>query len=587
MHPALINEALVSSPPHPADSQLSEAIRFARCALRKRYGLSSQGSPILSFIKFDKVNITLRRAGRLRASMSGRGPDMEQAIAAAIDKCSRDARFGAPVEADEVESCVIELWIQLTAEPLDVRSPRELERGLVLGIHGVEISLNGRSAYYKPSVPLTSDLSTPENLLDKLCVKAGLAMGAWREEEAAVHRTEWLHIVEAPAEASGYRRLRRLRSPDRPSLDRESIGAAACAAASRLVAGQDGDGCFLYRYDPLKDRSESGRFSSVRHAGCSYALAWLGAWLGETAGGEFTWSAARALAKLLRQARSFPGHENALYIAEGSGTQGRLGTAALTLLALQFDPLDTLFEEHRHGLCQTVLALQDPAGWFEPSVNRDHPRESNQDYYPGEALAALGRELSRGREERIVGAFARAFPYYREYFRRHPTTAFILWQADAWRLFDEYSTAAAQPSPYASFVFEMADWLLSFQYTPENSPFPEFAGGFPRPATARYSSACYTEAIARACGVALRHGEIERALRYRAAARSGLSFVRRLQAGPESAFLFPRPELATGGITANLSTFAMRSDFDQHAITAYLAALEVSREWPEHAILDA
>ena len=29
--------------------------------------------------------------------------------------------------------------------------------------------------------------------------------------------------------------------------------------------------------DPLKDEASSGQFSSVRHAGCAYALAWLGA----------------------------------------------------------------------------------------------------------------------------------------------------------------------------------------------------------------------------------------------------------------------------------------------------------------------
>jgi hypothetical protein len=132
----------------------------------------------------------------------------------------------------------------------------------------------------------------------------------------------------------------------------------------------------------------------------------------------------------------------------------------------------------------------------------------------------------------------------------------------------------------------MVDWLLKLQYTTGNSRCGEYIGGFPHPATPRYSSACYTEAVVRACGLACRHGLPARIARYRDAARAGLSFVRRLQVGPESAFLFPRPERAVGGISANLSTFAMRSDFDQHAITTFLAALEVAREWPDHAILD-
>jgi hypothetical protein len=553
-------EALVA-PARLTEEELRRAVRCARDLLRRRYGLPAIDRPALPEVEFDKVNITIRREGHLRASMSGRGAGLEHAIANAVEKCARDDRFGAPLATAEAADCVIELWIQTGADALEMPD-------LLLGIHGVEVRLNGHYAYYKPSVPLTSDLSTPAEILEKLCGKAGLPPDAWRDPAATVRRTHWLHVVDSPDDSP--RVLRRLRNPEAPSLDRASIQEAACAAARRLVAGQGSDGAFLYRYDPLKDQAQPGRFSSVRHAGCAYSLAWLGEWLGEDAGGPFTWGAARALAKLFHHVRTLPDDEHALYIAEGNGKQGRLGTSALALLALQFDPLRDLFAPHRAGLSRTLLALQNPAGWFEPAVDRESPKESNQDYYPGEALTALGRELSRSADDAIAAAFTRAYPYYRDYFRRQPSTAFILWQVDAWRLFDD-----------CAFVFEMADWLLQFQYTEG-----EFAGGFPRPATARYSTACYTEAIVRAYGVALRHGDLARAARYRAAARAGLRFVRRLQVGPESAFLFARPDLALGGITANLSTFAMRSDFDQHAITAYLAALEVSRDWPGHAILD-
>jgi hypothetical protein len=546
------------APAQLTEVELERAVRFAREALRRRYGMPASGSPALPLVEFDKVNITIRRAGRLRASMSGRGASLQRAIEAAVEKCARDDRFGGPLVAGEVEDSVVELWVQVGSEPLDGRE-------LMLGVDGVEIRLDGHYAYYKPSVPLTSDLGTAAEVLEKLCGKADLPPDAWRDPAASVRRTQWLHVVDSPD--GGSRVLRRLRSPHAPALDRASIEEAACAAARRLAAGQNGDGAFLYRYDPLKDQAQPGRFSSVRHAGCAYSLAWLGSWLDEEAGGTFTWSAARALALLFHNARALPEDDTAMYLAEGNGRQGRLGTSALALLALQFEPLREIFAEHRAGLRRTLLTLQNAAGWFEPAIDRESPKESNQDYYPGEALAALGHELSCGGDGAIAAAFKRAFPYYRDYFRRQPTTAFILWQADAWRLFDEHGSGSAE---HAAFVFEMTDWLLQFQYTEG-----DFAGGFPRPSTPRYSSACYTEAIVRACSVALRHGDRARAERYREAARAGLRFVGRLQAGPESAFLFPRPELAVGGVTANLSTFTMRSDFDQHAITAYLAALEV------------
>lgn len=571
------------------EEQLARLVRFTRGELNRRYALPAGGSPepsALPEFTFDKINVTIRSGGRLRASMSGRGPGLAKAVISAVKKCSGDARFGAPLTAQEIPATVIELWIQVGAEPLDVSDPDALSKGLILGVHGIEIRLKGNYAYYKPSVPITSDLAGPVVVLEKLCAKAGLDANAWRQPEVSVRRTNWLHAVESPQSAAGCRILLRLRRTEPPSLNQASVAEAARAAANRLVLGQDLDGRFLYRYDPLKDQSAAGQFSSVRHAGCAYAVAWMGAHLGESDGGEFSWSAARALRFLLLRLRSLPEDQTATYVSEGATSQGKLGTSALTLLALQFKPLDSLFEDHRRGLRRALLALQNEAGWFEPSISRTSPKENNQDYYPGEALVALGHELQRDAPEDVSAAFQRAFDYYRDHFRRRPSTAFVLWQVDAWRLFDEHSTLPGVPSPYASFVFEMVDWLLNFQYTADNAPSPEYIGGFPHPGTPRYSTAVYTEAVIRACGLALRHGLHDRAASYRQAARRGLSFVRRLQIGPESAFLFPRPELAVGGISANLCTFSIRSDFDQHAITAFLAAIEVSRNWPSHAILD-
>jgi hypothetical protein len=54
------------------------------------------------------------------------------------------------------------------------------------------------------------------------------------------------------------------------------------------------------------------------------------------------------------------------------------------------------------------------------------------------------------------------------------------------------------------------------------------------------------------------------------------SFVRRLQITPATGHLFPDPDRAVGGTTASLSDMTIRCDYDQHALTAYLAALETS-----------
>ncbi|MBW1788540.1 MAG: hypothetical protein JRK53_18280 [Deltaproteobacteria bacterium] len=62
--------------------------------------------------------------------------------------------------------------------------------------------------------------------------------------------------------------------------------------------------------------------------------------------------------------------------------------------------------------------------------------------------------------------------------------------------------------------------------------------------------------------------------RYRDAARSGLSFLLRLQITENELIAFPSPQLANGGFTKRLTSFEQRCDFQQHAITCLISALE-------------
>jgi hypothetical protein len=52
-----------------------------------------------------------------------------------------------------------------------------------------------------------------------------------------------------------------------------------------------------------------------------------------------------------------------------------------------------------------------------------------------------------------------------------------------------------------------------------------------------------------------------------------LNFILKLQIPGELSGVFPRPELAIGGFTEGMNSFLIRNDFDQHFITAALAAL--------------
>jgi hypothetical protein len=197
---------------------------------------------------------------------------------------------------------------------------------------------------------------------------------------------------------------------------------------------------------------------------------------------------------------------------------------------------------------------------------------------PGEALVALAVEVRDGTDG-AMRAVRAAFPWYRAHFATRATTAFVLWQVDAWRQLAELALLTeAQRSPqaeaWAEFVFEMADWLSPLQLGP-SARHEDFVGGFAAHGRLPcYNTSTYTEAIVRAFALAELCGDLARAERYRRASLSGLDFVRRLQIDPRTAVLFRDPGSTVGGTTASLADFTIRCDHDQHTLTAFLAALE-------------
>ena len=179
-------------------------------------------------------------------------------------------------------------------------------------------------------------------------------------------------------------------------------------------------------------------------------------------------------------------------------------------------------------------------------------------------------DYQRTGNKKIKVAIERAFPFYVEHFSNNPTTAFVLWQVGAWRGY--YDLHPEQR--YADFVFQQIDWLLQWQYVPENSACADYVGGFTVGAKPGISTSTYVEAIIMAFDLARRLGDTERAARYKAAAMEGLRFLLRLEITEDTAYFLPNPTLAVGGFTKNISSFETRCDNDQHVVTCFITALD-------------
>lgn len=353
-------------------------------------------------------------------------------------------------------------------------------------------------------------------------------------------------------------------------------------AADRLMAVQQDDGYFLYKFHPITGSQRPGPGNLVRQAGCAYAL---GRAADQAASpgrrNDLVASASRAIDALLGRVLVESG---TVFIAElpraGVRVRGKLGTLALTLSALQSASLAGRYPAERGRLVDAVLSWQRADGSFRCRSDSVGVADDggSQDYFPGEALMALSAELKSARPQ-VEDAMAAAFAWYRAWFRARPTTAFVPWQLEAWRLHSQWWAAEKKPivpdaRTSADFVFAMADWLLQFQVRPavgDRGRTGAYVQAGRRPGV---STGTYTEAIIRAFSLASVRADDDRATSYRESALMGLDFVRRLQILPRDDHLFRDPVRSIGGTSAGLDDLTIRCDYDQHCLTAYLAAIE-------------
>ena len=495
-------------------------------------------------------------------------------------RAATDARFGPPLSSGDLPDSRLELWVRTGSEVIDSAG---VARDVDLGLHGVEIRSDDHSAYYKPSVALTSGLTRHERLLGKLAMKARLPPGAWRDPRATLQRTTWEHYCEIPADPDRVLHLRRLRpGAQGAELTAAALGARAGLATDRLMNVQESDGYYLYKFHPYTTRLTPGPGNLVRQAGCAYAIARAAdSTTQPRRREEIAASASKVIDALLSRIVVEAGTS---FIADlpapGVPVRGKLGTLALTLAALQSPSLEGRYQAERERLSEAVLSWQRADGSFRCrsdsiSVTDD---ATGQDYFPGEALMALAVEARAGcvNSQR---ALATALPWHRARFRAQPATAFVPWQVEAWRLYAEWAiNAEAQAGPDAAaaseFVFEMADWMLRLQIGP-TAAHPDLTGGYAWPGgTPGASTATYTQALIGAFSLARHFADAGRASRYHTASLLGLNFVRRLQITPDTAVLLIDPIRTVGGTTRSLSDMTIRCDQDQHALTAYMAALE-------------
>lgn len=190
--------------------------------------------------------------------------------------------------------------------------------------------------------------------------------------------------------------------------------------------------------------------------------------------------------------------------------------------------------------------------------------EAFQDYFPGQALLALGAAAEAGEVAADEAKWRKAFRFYRHRFRYRRNFGQVSWMMQAcarwWRVTGEAEVAA--------FVFEIGDWILEYQQDKTGGFINDHQSDAPG-----YTTALYLEGVGAAIPLASAVGDSARHERYAAAIARGFRFLERLVIQQRDAPVLPNLSMAVGGLRQSLHRSEVRIDFVQHALSALLEAL--------------
>lgn len=541
------------------------------------------------------VHVCIWRKGKLRAHGTSHYFPLEDGIYMATVFALEVPVDDTLILVGELEELTVEILIKTGETLFNLSSDSDSKDHLNAFSQGISLKFNDAFFDLLPTTIITEKLFSLDEQLDYLLNLCAQERDILSDKETQIFITDWLHISETKGFSDEVTLFRRRRSQKRFPVSYKSISAAAVACGNRLVNQQSVRGIYTYEYNALENRISNENFNIVRMAGTAFSMSMLADFINlNDSKRHFENSADSAIRYLFTLSSTTPFIKESLYIAQEEYGRynfvGKLGSTALALLGLQFGTFYEKYADQRQKLTNTILGMQNQDGSYNSYVpTKVFPvspnRKASANYFPGEALVAFCYALKNNFDRNVARSVAKSFHFYKKHFTDEPNTAFVLWQASAWAIFYRLMTESAEikkiadecefeSSDVAAFVYQQADWILQFQHNSATTDIEDYIGGFPNDTAPNSVSSCYLEAVIRAAGLAFDRGDEEKFGKYKDASTKGLEFLLRLQLKEEEDFLFPEPKMAIGGISSNLVSFKLRNDRDQHAITAFIAALE-------------
>ncbi len=483
-----------------------------------------------------------------------------------------------------------------TAEgPLPAWPKVALALGVVPGVDGLGVRLDGREARLLPDELLSADLLNGYRLLERYGeIRTGLHVpravtvlarrldvdgAAWARASKRFFRFRTDTFVEPFAPAGGPPlAVVRGAAVSEPRLDRETARAAAIAGARYLVRHQQPDGSYTYVYETVHDAALTSDYSLPRHFGVTSFLAEA---FGATRDPAIGVAVRRAL--VWGESRVHPActDEATACVAPPDANVADLGSTALALVAVaeyRSHVNDPGVDGLAHRLAGFLLRMQRPAGDF---AHYYRLREGRPDpttklpYYDGEATLALVKAYRQYRDPRYLEGARRGLDWLTKVQYRHFAGRFFYGE-DHWTCI---AAGAAWPDlrdpAYETFCRGFAAFVRRQQFQPGEHP-PELRGAYgftPFLVPHNTPTGSRTESMISAYLLGRSHGRPDE--RIRGQVREALRFLLQQQLQPDSCYLCADPARAAGGFLESPTARHVRIDFVQHAGSALLRGGEI------------
>ena len=506
---------------------------------------------------YDKLFVTLICDGKIKGCMSGSAEtgdenrlfvDIEQAVVRSIE----DERYGGVLTEEESHSAEIVFTFLYNKILLESNKIDYLEDNLELGVHGIEVEKDSKSAFFKESVPISSNYDL-ETTLERLCIKAGLDDDAWKDSETKIYKYDTLTFV-GDREGKVIDLFRYNILVDVDDISNNDIYYSISLGRDWFLNNINSDTNLLqYEYYPSKDTYSSSN-NHVRQLACIWAMSELDLFLGNNLSSDLIF-------KTLDYYLTFKNNsENYSFLIVNNDTKIAYNAFMILTLVntLDYPGRDLLLEEFADGL----LAMQNDDGSYKTYFNSD--KNTGVDYYPGESMLALMKLYQSTRDERYISSVEKAFSYYRSYWRSNKNTAFIPWHSQVYCLLYQQT----EDSELADFVFEINDWLID-NHQIQDDMYPDKIGGFPKQ-NPRNSASSYMEGVNAAYSLAVSVNDQAHIDKYYKSIRIGARFILQTQYTENNTFYLENPVRAVGGFKASLTSNDQRNDYTQHSVMALM-----------------